>query len=117
MSFLTATQGALSRHGLNLVYSSVTTGAYNVETGTTTNTSVNYTLRMYPKQIIANNYNYPTLVNKSVVMFYLANPPLAFTPKLNDAISYRNFVYRVQSYQEHVVNGQVVMYRIIAVRG
>lgn len=117
MSFATAVQGALQRHGTDMVYSSVSTGVYDVETGGTINTSVDFTLRMYPKQIIANNYNYPTLVNKSVVMFYLANPPLAFTPKLNDAISYRNFVYRVQSYQEHVVNGQVVMYRIIAVRG
>ena len=117
MSFLTATQGALQRHGLDLVYSTVTTGAYNVETGSTTNTSTNYTLRMYPKQIIANNYNYASLVGKTVVMFYLANPPLAFTPQLNDEIAYKSAVYRVQSYQEHVANSTVVLYRIIAVKG
>ena len=117
MSFLTAVQGALQRHGVDLVYSSVTTGVYDVETGGTTNTSVDHTLRMYPKQIIANTYNYPSLVNKNVIMFYLANPPLAFTPKLNDEIAYKNSVYRVQSYQEHVANSTVVLYRIIAVKG
>jgi len=117
MSFLRATQGALQRHGLDLVYSSVTTGAYNVETGSTTNTSVNYTLRMYPKQINANHYSYPTLIGKEVIMFYLANPPLSFTPKLNDEIAYKNSVYRVQSYQEHVASSTVTLYRIIAVKG
>ena len=117
MSFLTATQGALQRYGLDLVYSSVTTGAYNVETGTTTNTSVPYTLRMYPKQINANHYSYPTLVGKEVIMFYLANPPLAFTPKLNDEIAYKNNTYRVQSYQEHMASSTVTLYRIIAVKG
>lgn len=117
MSFLTATQGALQRHGLDLVYSSVTTGAYNVETGSTTNTTVDYTLRMYPKQMQVNHYNYPTLVGKEVIMFYLANPPLSFTPKLNDEITYKNSVYRVQSYQEHMASSTVTLYRIIAVKG
>lgn len=117
MSFLTATQGALQRHGLDLVYSSVTTGTYNVETGSTTNSKVDYTLRMYPKEIIANNYNYASLVGKEVIMFYLANPPLAFTPKLNDEIAYKNSVYRVQSYQEHMASSTVTLYRIIAVKG
>ena len=117
MSFLTATQGALQRHGLDLVYSSVTTGAYDVETGTVTNTPVNYTLRMYPKQINVNHYNYPTLIGKEVIMFYLANPPLAFTPKLNDEIAYKSSVYRVQSYQEHMASSTVTLYRISAVKG
>lgn len=117
MSFLTATQGALQRHGLDLVYSSVTTGAYDVETGSTTNSKTDYTLRMYPKHMQVNHYNYPTLVGKTVVMFYLANPPLAFTPKLNDEIAYQSAVYRVQSYQEHVASSAVTLYRIIAVKG
>ena len=117
MSFLTAIQGALQRHGLDLVYSSVTTGTYNIETSKVTNTKVVYTLRMYPKQINANHYSYPTLIGKEVIMFYLANPPLTFTPKLNDEIAYKNAVYRVQSYQEHIASSTVTLYRIIAVKG
>ena len=70
MSFLSATTGAISRHGLELLYNSVTTGAYNVETGSTTNTKIPYFLKMYPKHIQANSYNYPTLVGKDAVMFY-----------------------------------------------
>lgn len=117
MSFLTATQGALQRHGLDLVYSSVTTGVYDVEAGSTTNVNTDYTLRMYPKQVIVNQYNYPSLIGKEVIQFYLANPPLAFTPKLNDEIAYKSTVYRVQSYQEHMASGSIVLYRIIAVKG
>lgn len=117
MSFLTATQGALQRHGLDLVYTSVSTGTYNVETGTAANTNTDYTLRMYPKQMIINNYNYPALVGQEVIMFYLANAPLEFTPKLNDQIAYKSSTYRVQSFQEHMANGSVALYRIIAVKG
>jgi len=117
MSFLTASQGAINRHGLNLVYSVITQGEYNVETGTTTETSADYTLKIYPKHITANNYSYPDLIGKDACMFYIANATLPFTPKQNDEIAYKNAVYRVQSYQEHVANGKVALYRIIAVKG
>lgn len=118
MSFLTATQGAIARHGIDLPYSSTSqTGSYNVETGTIDTTVTTVTLRMYPKQVIANNYNFPTLIGKEVVMFYLANANLTIQPKLNDTITYKTHVYTVQSFQEHVANTQVALYRIIAVRG
>lgn len=117
MSFLTATQGALQRHGVDLLYSSITPGVYNVETGTTPVTTLVYNLRMYPKHMQINNYNYPALVGKEVINFYLANAPLGFTPKLNDEIAYKGFVYRVQSYQEHMANSSVALYRILAVKG
>lgn len=117
MSFLTATQGAIYRHGLDLVYKQITTGAYNVETGSPALTEVSYPCRMYPKHIIANQYNYPVLIGKEVVMFYLANSNLGFTIKQNDEITYKNKIYKVSSYQEHLANGSVVLYRILAVHG
>ena len=117
MTFQSAVTSAITRHGLPLSYTSVTTGAYNVETGTPTITRVQYTLTMYPKQLIANSFNYPNLVGKESVMFYLSASALPFTPKMNDEIVHQGNTYRVQSYQSHMANASTVMYRIIAVRG
>ena len=117
MSFQSAVTSAITRHGLSLSYTSVTTGVYDVETGAPAITRVSYSLLMYPKQIIANSYNYPSLVGKESFMFYLSAAGLAFTPKMNDEIIYSGNTYRVQSYQSHVANASTVLYRIIAVRG
>lgn len=117
MSFQSATTAAIARHGLPLSYTSVLTGAYNVETGTPTVTRTSYTLTMYPKHFIANTYNYPALIGKDSFMFYLSAASLAFTPRMNDEIIYLGNTYRVQSYQSHVANASTVLYRIIAVRG
>jgi hypothetical protein len=117
MNFLEITKRALARHGIDLVYASVTTGAYNVETGKPAVTRTEYTKRMYPKQIVANQYNYPALVGKESLMFYLANDALEFSPKANDEIEYKSKTYKVQSLQEHFAAGELVLYRIVAVRG
>jgi len=70
MSFLSATTGAISRHGLELLYNAVNTGTYNVETGTTSNVKIPYFLMMYPKKIQATSYNFPALIGKELVMSY-----------------------------------------------
>ena len=118
MDFLASAVRAINRHGIDLVYKRTQQdGAYDVETGTVQQTSTDYTVKMYPKQIIANNYKYPTLIGKEVIMFYLSNSSLGFVPKLNDQITYRTVVYRVESYEEHSANTQVTLYQIIATRG
>lgn len=117
MSFLSATQSAIARHGLSLTYSKTSqNGVYNVETGMISTTTTTYTIKTYPKQIIANTYNYPTLIGKEVVMFYLANVGLTFTPELNDVVQYKGADYTVLSYQEHLANGSIILFRILATR-
>jgi hypothetical protein len=107
----------LQIHGLSLTYNSVATGTYDVETGTSAITKTPYVKQMFPKQIVANTYNYPTLVGKEVVMFYLANDSLGFTPKVNDEITYKSLQYKVQSLSEYITNGEIVLYKIITARG
>lgn len=107
---------ALQRHGMNLTYTSITR-VVDESTGGAVSTPVEYTLRIYPKHIQANQYNYPTLVGKDVVMFYLANNTLTFTPKVSDTITYNGAVYRIASFQNHVASGEVVLYRMLAVKG
>ena len=117
MTFQRAITSAIARHGLLLSYTSVTTGTYNVETGTPTVTRVSYNLILYPKHFIANTFNFPALIGKESYMFYLSAANLAFTPKMNDEIVHLGNTYRVQSYQSHMANASTVLYRIIAVRG
>lgn len=115
--FLVSSIRAVNTHGLPLVYQSITTAAYDVETGSAGTTTVDYTVKMYPKQFIATTYNYPTLVGKETCMFYLANNSLGFVPKVNDSISYQGKNYKVISYQQHFAAGEVVFYRLIGVHG
>ena len=105
MNFLQVAKNALARQGVSLVFASLSAGAYNVELGKSTVSRTNHTVRMYPKQIIANQYNFPALVGKETIMFYLANDSLTFTPKINDEIEYKSKTYKVQSIQEHFAKG------------
>ena len=110
------TKRALQRHGLDLVYTTISK-VINEDEGTVVETPTNYTLRMYPKQIQTSQYNYPTLVGKNVVMFYVAAEDITFIPKPSDEITYQGIVYRINSYQGHTAHGQVVLYKLLGVKG
>lgn len=107
----------IQKHGLDLCYKSITTGTYNVETGTLDKFTAASTVRMYPRHLIATVYNYPALVGKENIEFYLANSDLSFYPRTNDEITYRDIVYRIQSIQEHMANSEVALFRLVATRG
>lgn len=115
-NFLLSVKKLILAHGLSLNIASVASSVYNVETGTSTPTKTNYTRTMFPKQIIATTYNYPTLVGKETVLFYLSNDSLGFVPKINDEITYKSKVYKVNSLYEYVANGAIVMYELVGVR-
>lgn len=79
--------------------------------------NTDYTVTVYPKHVQANQYNYPTLVGKEVIMFYLADVPVGLVIKLNDVIEYSGSAYKVQSWREHVARGEICLYKIVAVKG
>lgn len=108
---------AIARHGIVMSYDSVITGLYDPNHGKVVNTKATYTVKMYPKQFIANQYNYPTLVGKETIMFYLANSNLGFIPKIGDDVTYKSKAYRIQSIQEHFADGEIALYKLIGVRG
>jgi hypothetical protein len=115
--FLKASKRAISMHGKSAVYKAVSASVYNIELGTNVDTSVNYNLMVYRKQIRATQYNYPNLIGKESAVFYIANDNLSFVPKLKDKISYEGSDYIVDSMSEHIALGQVVMYKVIGVKG
>lgn len=114
---LQITTSAINRHGIQMKYTSVVTGTYNVDLSKVVNTRIDYNLKMYPKQFLANQYNYPNLIGKESIMFYLANNSLSFIPKVNDEITYKGSVYKIQSIQEHSADGATVLYKLVGVKG
>lgn len=115
--FLLTTIKMIKRHGQEMNYVKVIGGSYNVETGSVTNTTMDFSVTMYKKHIVANQYNYPNLIGKSSAMFYLANNALTFTPAIRDKIVVDSETYEVESIVEHRAQGQLVLYKIIAIKG
>lgn len=115
--FLISTKSFIDTNGISCTYTVVQEGAYNVETGSTTNTETAYTVKMYKKHLKANQYNYPNLVGKDAAMFYLVNDSLTFTPAVRDKITFSGVTYNIDSIQEHSALGVVILYRIVAVKG
>ena len=115
--FLLASLKAVNRNGTDCTYVSVAEGAYNVETGSTTNVETSYTVKMFKKHLKANQYNYPNLIGKDAAMFYLVNDHLGFTPAINDKITIGSLTYKVDSIQEHYARGDLVLYRLVTVKG
>ena len=111
-----STKRALQRHGTDLPYSTITRTVEPIE-GTVTEVITNVTLRIYPEPLQVNQYNFPTLVGKQTVMFYLAADGLTFTPKPSDEITYLGEVYRVNSIQAHTAHGKTILYKLIGVKG
>jgi len=110
------TKRALQRHGADLTYTT-TTKVVNEDEGTVVETPTNITLRIYPRPVQVNQYNYPTLVGKQVVMFYLASEDLTFSVKPSDTVLWNGNVYRINSYQAHVAQGEIVLYKLLGVKG
>ncbi len=115
--FLQSTVKLIDLHGQQMTYVAVTEGTYNIETGSTTNTDTNYTVKMYKRHIRANQYNYPSLIGQDAALFYLANNKLTFIPAIRDKIMVDLNTYTIDSITEHRANGIIVMYKLLAVRG
>lgn len=111
-----STKRVLQRHGMDLPYSTIIRVVDAVE-GTVTETTTALTLRIYPEPMQASQYNFPTLVGKTVVMFYLAADGLTFTPKPSDEITYQGEVYRINSFQAFTAHGRTVLYKLLGVKG
>lgn len=111
-----ATKRALQRHGQSLTYSSIARVVDPI-LGSATETLTSTTLKIYPEPVQVNQYNYPTLVGKTVVVFYLAADCLTFTPKPSDEITYQGEVYRINSYQAFTAHGKTILYKLLGVKG
>ena len=108
---------AIGLHGKNCSYTIVTEGTYNIETGSTTNTEVSHSVKMYKKHIRASQYNFPNMIGRDSALFYLANNNLTFVPAPKDKITIDAVTYTVDSITEHAADGLVILYKILTVKG
>lgn len=115
--FLNSTKKILALHGQDVTYTRVTEGVYNIETGTTTNTSTTLTVKMYKKHIKANQYNYPNLIGITSAMFYVAADALGFVPAIRDKVTVNSEVFEIESILEHSARGELVLYKLIGIKG
>ena len=115
--FLNSTKRMIDQHGQSVTYTKVTEGVYNIETGSTTNTDTNYSVKMYKKHIKSTQYNYPNLIGRNAVMFYLVNFELEFTPNIRDKITAGGETFDIESIAEHSARGEIVLYKLIAIKG
>lgn len=113
---LAASIAAVNRHGIPMIYSKSLRVVDEIS-GTVDTIKFDYNLKMYPKHLQATQFNYPNLIGKDSVMFYLPNSNLGFAVEVSDTISYSGLTYRVNSFQEHFANGEICLYKIIGVKG
>lgn len=108
---------AINTHGKTCSYTKVTEGTYNIETGSTTNTEISYSVKMYKKHIRASQYNFPNMIGRDSALFYLANNSLGFVPTAKDKITIDSITYTIDSVTEHAADGLVILYKILTVKG
>jgi len=111
-----STKRALERHGQSLPYSTITRTIDPI-LGSASESVTSVTLKIYPEPLSVNQYNFPDLVGKTVVQFYLAADGLTFTPKVSDEITYQSEVYRINSYQAFTAHGKTILYKLLGVKG
>ena len=115
--FIASALKLINRNGFSCTYVVVTEGTYNIETSSVTTTETNHTVTMYDKHIRANQYNYPDLIGKNSSIFYLANSGISFQPKVNDKIVRGSETFTVQTIVKYHARGELVFYKLIAVKG
>jgi hypothetical protein len=115
--YLKAARDAINLHGRSLIYKSVGSPSYNIETGTATTGETSYTVKGYRRHVKANQYNYPDLIGQDVVQFYVIPSDIGVKPKPQDVVTDAEGTYKVISYQEHEALGQTVLMKILCVKG
>jgi hypothetical protein len=115
--FLLSSVKMIKTHGQSMQYFQVTEGTYNIETGSTVNTTTEHTVTMYKKHLKTDQYNFPDLIGRSAAVFYLANHALSFVPAVRDKITVGSETFEVQSLIEHRAYGELTLYKLIATKG
>lgn len=113
--FALATRNAIQRNGILSTYKRITTGAYDPNTGIIPSSELSYSFKIYMKQIIANQFNYPSLIDKESGLFYIDASQINFIPKAQDVIIYNSKTYKITSTQSFSAGGSIILYKVIGV--
>lgn len=116
LQFTAAAKSLIYSHGVNIDIKTITTGAYNIETGTVTNTEVTTTVKAFPKMVAINSFNYPNLIGKTVEQFLVVAADLTTAPKAQDLIVRNNQTFTIEQVTEHTAGGSTIIYKLLAVK-
>jgi len=111
LQFFNASKRAISRQGVDCTYVKVVS-TYDASTGVNSTTSTTQVIKAYPKQEVATQYNYPDLVGKEIISFYIYE----LTPSLNDKIIYKGNTYTVSQIKEYVGGQLICFFKVIGVK-
>lgn len=116
-NFSIAAVRLISRHGHDVEYIKTVEGTYNPETGTVDNTTTSKVVKAYPKTIRTNAYNFPDLINKTVVEWLIPSSMMANAPGPQDTIKDGTSIYSVYRTFTIMAHGEDTVYRVISIKG
>lgn len=114
--FKKAAIDAVNRNGRILTYTEITRTVDKI-TGKVIENKVDFPVKMYPRSVKATQYNFPDLIGKEVITFYLAVNSLPFTPKMNDVITKDGKIFTIRFYDFHEAHGENCLYKITGATG
>jgi len=112
--FVATIKKILKMHGVSCNYTTISTGVYDIDTGSVVNTETITVVNTYPKVLKANQFHYPNLIGKEAVVFYLDATEI--TPRLEDVINWDSKSFKIEEVIPHTFNGEVVIYKAIGVK-
>lgn len=113
---LAATIRMIELHGTSATYTRVVNTARNPDTKTVTQTTTNFTVKMYKRNDGRMQFRYPNLVGKEISEFYIPVSYLSIVPEPNDKITFSGETFVVQKITTHAARSQNVLYKIVATK-
>ena len=111
---LSVSKQMIYKHGITVTYSEDSNQVYDPATGQVTYNQSNYSLKSYPKQLVANQYNFPDLIGKEMITFYFDGETLT-SIKLGAVITHNSRKYKVVSYSHFMYEGTIYLYKVNSV--
>lgn len=115
--FIASAKKLIYRNGIDVTFTKVTEGTYDSDTGSVTNIESTKTVKVYPKVITANSYNFPNLINREMREYLVVSEDLGYKPEAQDKITEGTTVYSVVSVKDIIARNESVVYIIAAVKG
>lgn len=115
--FITSAKKLIYRNGIDVTFTRVIEGTYDSNTGSVTNTESTKSVKVYPKVITANAWQFPNLINREMREYLVVSQDLGYKPEAQDKITEGSTVYSVVSVKDIVARNESVVYIIAAVKG
>lgn len=102
--------------GMNVTYTKITRGAYDIDTGTVTESEVSSTIKGVQTQLRYSEKQSPDLIGQQACWLYILTQ--TFIPEENDKVTIDGTVFTVKSLMvQRGLQGAVAGYKLLLVKG